>query len=61
MAVPRNRSSNARKNARRSHHAKSPKHLSKCPNCGSSHAPHKVCGSCGYYKNKAVFKVENQE
>ena len=28
MAVPRNRMSNARKNSKRAHHAKKPKHLS---------------------------------
>nr|WP_268743541.1 50S ribosomal protein L32 [Chlamydia pecorum] len=33
MAVPRNRHSNARKNIRRSHLAKKPRHAAICSNC----------------------------
>lgn len=52
MAVPRNRMSNARKNSKRAHHAKSPKHLSKCPNCGVACRPHFSCQACGSYGQK---------
>ncbi|PIS01973.1 MAG: 50S ribosomal protein L32 [Chlamydiae bacterium CG10_big_fil_rev_8_21_14_0_10_42_34] len=52
MAVPRNRTSNAKKNSRRSHHAKKPKNLSNCPNCGKQRLPHRVCPSCGQYKGQ---------
>ncbi len=54
MAVPRNRTSNARKNSRRAHHAKKPVGLSPCSNCGKLRMSHRVCPSCGHYKNRAV-------
>ncbi|MBU6383630.1 MAG: 50S ribosomal protein L32 [Verrucomicrobia bacterium] len=53
MAVPRNRTSNAKKNSRRSHHAKKPKNFSNCPNCGKARLPHRICPSCGQYKGQA--------
>ncbi|MFY7842591.1 MAG: 50S ribosomal protein L32 [Rhabdochlamydiaceae bacterium] len=54
MAVPRNRTSNARKNSRRAHHAKKPKQFSKCSNCSAACLPHRVCTSCGFYAGKSV-------
>jgi large subunit ribosomal protein L32 len=62
MAVPRNRSSNARKNSKRSHHAKVAVQLSSCSNCGSARKPHTMCPSCGQYKGRAVLagKVEQE-
>lgn len=53
MAVPRNRMSNARKNSKRAHHAKKPKQLSVCVNCGIPRRPHFSCQSCGTYGEKA--------
>lgn len=53
MAVPRNRLSNARKNSKRSHHAKKPKQLSTCGNCGTPRMPHRSCQACGTYSRKA--------
>lgn len=53
MAVPRNRLSNARKNSKRSHHAKKPKQLSTCGNCGTPRMPHRSCQSCGTYSRTA--------
>jgi large subunit ribosomal protein L32 len=55
MAVPRNRLSNARKNSKRSHHAKKPKNTTKCGNCGAMRLPHVICGTCGAYGNKIVI------
>lgn len=52
MAVPRNRTSNARKNSRRSHHAKRPKLLAKCSNCDSPKLPHVLCPSCQHYSGR---------
>jgi len=49
MAVPRNRTSNARKNSRRSHHAKEPKQPAACSNCGKPKLPHTLCQACGHY------------
>lgn len=49
MAVPRNRMSNARKNSKRAHHAKKPKHLSICAKCETPRRPHFSCLKCGAY------------
>lgn len=55
MAVPRNRTSNAKKNSRRAHHAKKPKNLSACSNCAKPRMPHRMCPSCGHYDGKPVY------
>lgn len=54
MAVPRNRTSNARKNSRRAHHAKKPKNLSECQNCHKPRVAHRICPHCGFYAGRAV-------
>lgn len=61
MAVPRNRMSNARKNAKRSHHAKQPKQCNPCSNCGTARLPHRICLSCGHYNNRVVIQTETKE
>ncbi len=58
MAVPRNRTSHAKKNSRRSHHAKKPKNLVPCASCGTPRLSHRICPSCGQYNGKIVFKQE---
>lgn len=60
MAVPRNRMSNARKNSKRAHHAKKPKHLSKCGKCGVLHLPHFICQSCGSYGEQVVVERKSE-
>ena len=55
MAVPRNRLSNARKNSKRAHHAKSPKQTQECPNCGKEKLPHRLC-ACGAYGSRIVIQ-----
>jgi large subunit ribosomal protein L32 len=57
MAVPRNRTSNARKNSRRAHHAKSPKQLATCANCKNPMLPHRICISCGFYDGRKAVDV----
>ena len=59
MAVPKRKSSKARKNKRRSNVGKlETPALSKGPQCGELKAPHQVCGNCGYYKGREVIKKE---
>ncbi len=58
MAVPRNRLSNARKNSKRAHHAKKPKNLTPCSNCGVARLSHRICPSCGTYAGRSIFKQE---
>lgn len=61
MAVPRNRLSNARKNSKRSHHAKKPKNATACSSCGALRLSHRICGSCGSYKGKEYVKKEEEK
>lgn len=59
MAVPKRKVSRARRDKRRSSVWKlTPPTLVKCPQCGELTMPHRVCGSCGYYKGKEVIKKE---
>lgn len=60
MAVPRNRMSNARKNSKRAHHAKQPKQLSTCKNCGIARRPHFSCQACGTYGATVSAEKESQ-
>lgn len=61
MAVPRNRLSNARKNSKRAHHAKKPKQLAVCKQCGSPRLPHFSCQACGAYADRVGTGKEVQE
>jgi large subunit ribosomal protein L32 len=49
MAVPKRKTSKARRDKRRSHDALSPTILSTCPKCGADKMPHRVCVDCGWY------------
>ena len=59
MAVPRNRLSNARKNSKRSHHAKKPKSFSACPKCEALRMPHTICQSCGSYGDRVSVEQKS--
>ncbi len=61
MAVPRNRISNARKNIRRSHHAKKPKNTVVCSNCQNKKLPHRICVSCGAYGKRIIIQQDKAE
>ena len=61
MAVPKKKTSRARRNQRRAHHALARPGLATCPNCGEPHVPHRVCPECGYYKGRTVVAVETAE
>jgi len=60
MAVPRNRTSNARKNSRRAHHAKKQVNIGKCPNCGGTYVQHRLCMHCGHYAGRAVINAKSE-
>jgi large subunit ribosomal protein L32 len=57
MAVPRNRTSNARKNSRRSHHAKKPRALAACAQCGKPRMPHARCPHCSAYNGRLTVEA----
>ncbi len=60
MAVPKKKTSQSRKNMRRSHHALKPTACGECSNCGELKLPHHVCPSCGHYSGRSVI-AEKQE
>lgn len=55
MAVPKKKTSQSRKNMRRSHHALKPTACGECPNCGDLKLPHHMCSKCGYYNGREVM------
>lgn len=58
MAVPKRKTSKARRDKRRAHDAITPPNVISCPNCKAPKLPHIVCPSCGVYKGKKVIEVE---
>lgn len=61
MPVPKKRSSRSVQGMRRSHdHLHATQATQECPNCGAWMQRHHVCGSCGFYKGRAVFADADQ-
>ena len=54
MAVPKGKTSKAKRDSRRAHDAISAPSLSICPQCKEPKMPHRACPSCGTYKGKDV-------
>jgi large subunit ribosomal protein L32 len=61
MAVPKKKTSQARRNQRRAHQALKSPHLGSCPNCGELRLSHRVCPKCGNYKGRTVIAVQASE
>lgn len=57
MAVPKRRTSKARKNKRRTHFKLEVPGMSACTECGELRKSHHVCPSCGKYDGKEVVAV----
>lgn len=60
MPNPKRRTSKARRDRRRAHHALDQPATSVCPNCHETKLAHRVCPHCGYYRGKQVAVVEEQ-
>lgn len=58
MAVPFRKVSKTSGRMRRTHYKIESNQTTKCPKCGEEIRPHRVCPSCGSYKNKEVLKKE---
>ena len=59
MAVPKRKTSKARRDKRRSNVWRmSAPALVKCSHCGAYKRPHRLCPDCGYYDGREVVKVE---
>jgi large subunit ribosomal protein L32 len=57
MAVPKQKTSKARKNQRRANKGLTSGAISVCSQCGETKTPHRVCKSCGFYRGKKVIEV----
>ncbi len=59
MAVPKRKTSKARRDKRRSAVWKlEAPALSKCPNCGEYKLAHRACKNCGVYNGREVIAKE---
>lgn len=59
MAVPKRKTSKARRDKRRASSYRLRKvTISECPQCHEPKLPHRVCRSCGYYKNREAISVD---
>jgi large subunit ribosomal protein L32 len=58
MAVPKRRTSSARRDKRRATHGISKPRLNECPQCHSPRLPHRVCPTCGSYAGREVIRHE---
>lgn len=59
MAVPKRKISKARRDKRRASNVKmTAPNVIVCPQCHEPVLSHRICGSCGYYKQKEVLKVD---
>jgi large subunit ribosomal protein L32 len=58
MAVPKRKTSKARRDSRRSSVSKLPTiNFAKCGECGALMLPHRVCKNCGKYNGRQVIDV----
>lgn len=58
MAVPKRKTSKARKRKRRTHWKFAIPTLVSCPKCLQPKVPHRVCPHCGVYKGRQVLEAE---
>ncbi|MCI4625831.1 MAG: 50S ribosomal protein L32 [Candidatus Magnetoovum sp. WYHC-5] len=61
MANPTSRHSKSRRDKRRANWKGRVPNLGKCPKCGEPKMPHKVCVSCGTYKDRNIIAVMEKE
>ncbi len=58
MAVPKRRTSKAKRDKRRSHDALVAPTQSTCAQCGGPKQPHRICASCGTYRGRTVIETD---
>jgi large subunit ribosomal protein L32 len=54
MAVPKRKTSKARRDKRRTHFKLAPVSVQACPTCHQPKRPHTVCPTCGTYNGREV-------
>jgi len=58
MAVPKRKTSKARRDKRRTHDALSLPSFSTCQKCGEATRPHHICENCGSYNGKQITEIK---
>ena len=58
MAVPKRKTSKAKRDSRRTHQKLKGPNLTTCPECGEKTLPHHACPSCGSYRGRSVLDTE---
>ena len=59
MAVPKRKTSKARRDKRRANWKLAIPGMIKCPQCGALVLAHRVCPKCGFYKGREVVTVND--
>ena len=54
MAVPKRKTSKARRDKRRAQHGIEIASVNLCPTCHQPKRPHRMCANCGTYKGRTV-------
>jgi large subunit ribosomal protein L32 len=60
MAVPKRRTSKAKRDKRRSHDGLASPTQSTCPQCSGPKLPHRVCALCGTYRGRTVIETDEE-
>ena len=60
MAVPRKKTTPAKRGMRRSHDFLTVASYAECANCGEPRRPHHVCAACGHYGDREVVAQANE-
>lgn len=60
MPHPKQKQSYARTHKRRAHQALQPQSLVVCSHCGASVPAHRVCTTCGYYRERNVLRLDEK-
>ena len=59
MAVPKKKTSRARRDRRRANHDRiATPNLSSCQECGAPMRPHQACPACGMYRGRQVIELD---
>ena len=61
MAVPKRKTSKARRDRRRAHWKIEASPLMPCPQCHELKPAHRVCLHCGFYQDREIVKIKIKE
>ena len=61
MAVPKRKTSKARRDKRRANWKITAPSIVECPNCHEAKLAHRVCKNCGFYHGREVIKVSAED